>query len=253
MRTRYSRIGNEGLLTGGRAALGAVVVIVVVLFLFRTFFPDTLVALMRPLVGTGDALSAAVGSVGLFEEKKAAQEELLREIEVLRAENAGLRAELGDLSKLPGDEGVRAGVVARPPASPYDSLVVAAGSSSGVSLGALAYGPGSVPIGTVARVSAASAHISLYSAPGRRTEGWAGEARIPVSIEGAGSGAFRAGVAKDAGLVVGDQVYVPGPGALPIGVVARIDTDASSPEATLFIRPLANPFTITWVVIAEAL
>lgn len=251
MKTRYSRIGNQGLLSGGRIALGAVLFIVLVLFAFRTFFPDALVALMRPITGTGDMLSAAVGSVGEFGAKKVSEEELTRELEALRNENATLRAELLDIGKLPGDTGIKAGVIARPPASPYDTLVVGAGSALGVSSGAIAYGQGSVPVGTVERVSNGSAHISLFSAPGRRTEGWVGEARTPVSIEGAGSGAFRASVAKDAGVVVGSEVYAPGPGALPIGVVARIDTDASSPEATLFIRPLANPFTITWVAIGE--
>jgi len=99
----------------------------------------------------------------------------------------------------------------------------------------------------VVRAEEGSAQVSLYSAAGRSTLGWAGEARIPIELLGVGSGAFRASVAKDSGIAIGDLVYVPGPGALPIGTVVRIDTDPSSPTGILFVKPLASPFSLTWV------
>ena len=250
MRTRYSRIGNQGLLTPGRVSVGVAVLVVAVLFAMRTFFPDTLLTLVEPIQGAGDVLTAAVGSV---QTDTTDRETLLAEVEALRGQNAVLAAQLADLADIQTEGRIPAGVVARPPTSPYDTLVVAAGSNEGVAVGAIAYGAGGIPLGSVERVSARTAHVALYSAPGRATDAWAGEARVPVALMGAGSGAFRATIAKDATVAVGDQVFVPGPGALPIGVVARVDTDPSSPTSVLFVRPLANPFTTTWVAIGPSL
>lgn len=245
-------------MSGGRVGIAIIIVAILVLLGLRTLAPDLLVYLARPLLGAGSSLSAAVGNAtGAFEDKtvvEAERDTLRAELLAAQNENAVLRAQLSDASKLAGAEPVtrervRAGVIARPPISPYDTIVVAAGQEDGVRVGAFAYGSGGVPIGTVSALSGKNAHIALFSAPGRETQGWAGEARTAVSLRGAGGGAFRASVSKDALLVVGDTVLAPGPGALPIGVIARIDTDPSLPEANLYIRPLINPFSLTWVAI----
>ncbi|HWH06968.1 MAG TPA: rod shape-determining protein MreC [Candidatus Paceibacterota bacterium] len=261
MKRQFSRSGNRALLSGGRVGIAIVVLAVLVILGMRTFLPDTLVFLSRPLLGVGSSLTAAVGSAtGTFENKadlEAERDALRLALLEVENENAVVRAQLADMTKLVGttpapDARTIAGVVARPPVSPYDTLVVEAGQKDGVRVGAFTYGTGGVPIGTVSALSGENAHVALFSAPGRETQGWAGEARIPVVLTGAGAGAFRATVAKDAGLQVGEQVFVPGPGALPIGTVTRIDTNPSFPEAYVYIRPLINPFSLTWVAIDTA-
>ncbi len=243
---------------GGKAVALAVAVVVVVLLILRLVFPQALTSLARPVWALGDTLSAAVGSATLsFENADDVRDErdrLQAELLARTNEYQVLRAQLVDEARLGAVEGrIVAGVLARPPLSPYDTLVVGKGSDAGVREGAQAYGEGGVPLGTVARTDAATAHIALYSSAGRETLGWAGEERIPVSLVGAGGGAFRATLAKDAPVTVGELVYVPGPGALPIGTVARIDVNPSSSTATLFITPLANPFTLSTVAIGQPL
>ena len=253
MKRQYSQNGNRAILQGGRLIALIVAVIVIALLILRLVFPAALISLASPLWSVGNMLTAAVGSATLsFESEDAVREErdrLRAELTARTNEYHILRAELGDAKRL-GDTESRttAGVLARPPVSPYDTLIVVADAA--VTVGAQAYGAGGIPVGTVSRADGESAHISLYSAPGRTTDGWAGEARTPVSLIGAGSGAFRASVAKDTPIAVGEQVFVPGPGALPIGTIVRIDTDPSSPSATLFIQPPRNPFSLAWVSIA---
>lgn len=255
MKRRFSRTDNAGLLSGGRALAGVLIVIVLIVSFLRFVFPDALIALTNPLFGLGNSLTAAVGSAsGSLENAESARierDQLKTENDSLKNENARLSALLADLTKLSAsDTDIVAGVTARPPLSPYDTLLVSKGSKDGVRSEAQVYGPGSVPIGTVLEVSSDNARVSLYSTAGRETLGWAGEQRIPVSLYGTGSGSFRATLNKDTLPVIGDQVYVPGPGALPIGTVEKIATDPSLPTATVFIRPLTNPFVLTWVAIA---
>ena len=67
---------------------------------------------------------------------------------------------------------------------------------------------------------------------------------------GEGAGSMSAVVAREAGILVGDPVYVTGPGAVAIGTVLSVGNDPSSPRSRVEIRPLANPFSIPWVTIA---
>lgn len=245
-------------MSGGRLAAAGTVVAIVLLFLIRSIFPDTFFALTRPLWSLGDSLSASVGTLIKPSEDlnalKAERDALLGELEAERNKNAVLTAQSVDLGRLSDTAGrIIAGVLVRPPVSPYDTLVVSVGTREGVRVGARAYGPGGVPIGVVELVSGENAHIALYSSAGKETQGWIGETRIPITLLGFGGGTFRASISKDAPVTVGEQVLIPGPGALPVGTVARIDADPSSPTALVYIRPLTSPFTITFVAIDRTL
>ncbi len=143
----------------------------------------------------------------------------------------------------------RVGVLARPPVSPYDTLIVDQGSSAGVAEGAFVTGPGGAPLGNVSSVTSGSARVTLLSASGKKTDAWVGEHRIPVTLSGGGAGTFESSAPKDAKIIVGDSVFVQG--ALVAGTVVRIDSDAASPSATLHIQAVINPFSLLWVHIEK--
>lgn len=233
-----------------------VVVLSLLVGIAALLFPAAVTHISAPVLRTGTGFTSVMQDIsGAFSNAGA----LTRERDVLREENLALaeenrtlRAFLADQQGFGKDTGrIRAGVVARPPVAPYDTLVVGAGRISGVTAGTYVYGPGGVPLGTVDAVTDDTARIALYSTGGRSTLGWAGEARIPVTLTGRGGGAFAATLPRESGVVVNDVVYVPGPGALPIGTVVRIDSDPSSPRDTVFIAPYANLFSLTWVEIAR--
>lgn len=261
MKTQFSRRRNS--ILGGYPWLGPsallVGVLVLIALLLRLVFPGALTAIASPAWMSGTALTAGVGSAGSFFGDKAdlvaERDRLLAENAALTAANATVSARAADLARLLGDRtepvgGILAGVMVRPPVSPYDVLIVDAGSEDGVVEGSQAAGPGSIPLGTVESVTGGTSRIALYSASGQETESWIGEARIPVTLMGEGSGALRAIVAREAGIVEGDLVYVTGPGAVAIGSVVRVENDPSSPRSRIDIRPLVNPFSVTWVTIA---
>ena len=97
--------------------------------------------------------------------------------------------------------------------------------------------------------------MALYSTPGRATDALVGVSRTPIELHvaRARSALHRVPRRAEAGVAVGDVVYVTGPGSLPIGTVSKIDSDPSSPTSTLHITPAAEPLHHhPWVTIALA-
>lgn len=183
-------------------------------------------------------------------------EQLSRENAALASENQALVEKEASvnalLSAVPSrTAGILAGVVARPPESPYDTLVLDAGEDAGVAVGQEAFGEGGVPLGVVSVATAGFSRVTLFSSPSAVTHGWVGKANVPVTLAGAGGGSFSATLSRSAGVAVGDTVFVPGPGQLPIGTVVRIDSDPSSPGVALRIIPKINPFSVSWVLLRD--
>lgn len=229
--------------------------------LARVLVPDLFMRVMGPVLGAGSGLSArATGFFNSFGDARALAErnaELMRQNAALTLENRTLSERLADLATLYGTtagvevRGVVAGVLARPPTTLYDTLILSAGTDAGVYPLMGVVGEGGVPLGTVSDASARFARARLFSAPGVATDAWVGSARIPITLEGAGAGAFRASVSQGTGIALGDTVYLPGPGAVPMGRVARIRGAASDPVVRLSITPLINPFSVTWVTVVD--
>jgi cell shape-determining protein MreC len=258
-------IGNSyrrrnALISSGRALLAACIFfIVIVLLALRTFAPGFLARVATPVWQVGqaatDGLAGFANIFGNSSELTRERDTLQNENLTLAEENRLLRAQMEDLTRLTASStvpsGIRAGVTARPPVAPYDTLLVGAGTNEGVTAGAYVYGPGGVPLGTVDGVSLNTSRIALYSTGGRTTDGWVGEKRIAITLVGRGAGAFEATLPRNSGIAVNDVVYAPGPGALPIGTIVKIDTDPSSPRDDIFIAPYVNLFSLTWVTIAR--
>ena len=246
---RYSRRPKSLLALAGVPAVVVGLLIVLVL-LARFVFPGALQAVAEPFWTLGSAAARVVvgEDVATLREER---DELKAQVDTLLAEKLTLELSLRDVAKFTEDDTrTAARVFARPPITPYDMLVIGAGSKDGVREGQGVYGPGGTPLGTVASVGASRAQVSLYSASLRESQAIIGDESVPVTLVGRGSGAFYAAVATDAPVKENDVVSIEG---LPVGIIARVDKDPSSPEATLIIRPIANPFTLSWVQVATEL
>lgn len=234
----------------------------VLILLLRLVAPNFFWIAFTPVMRVSDAFANAGHSFfSSFEDRaklSLQNEKLLEENNMLTNENQTLAQKIRGLSSLPRDANVVAGVIARPPSSPYDTLVLAGGLNEGITLGMEAFvplagkaGAVGVPIGIVSDVLADVSRVTLFSAPGVTTNGWVGEKNVPIIIAGAGAGSLRTSVARSAGIGVGDTVSVPGPGHLAIGSVTRVDSDPNSPSVTLQIRPAFNLFMVGWVVLRD--
>ncbi len=250
---------RNALLLSGSLSWGALAfAFAVAMLLLRLLAPNLFWQAFAPVFQVSDTIGAKSHSfLTSFSDAAALagqNEKLASENAALANQNAALLQKVANLSALLGDTGVAksapsilAGVVARPPESPYDTLVLAAGEKEGVVLGMEAFGDGGVPIGVVSKVESDFSRVTLFSSPGMLTSGSVGHGNLPLTLSGAGAGALTASAARAADVAVGDTVFVPGPGMLPIGSVVRIDSDPLSPGVTLRIKPAVNPFTLAWV------
>lgn len=248
---------NGLLATLGVSWGGALLIVVVLLLALRLLAPNTFWTLVAPAFNASDAFArmsrGLFGSFGDSATLTLENETLGATIDALTLENASLKERLDGIAGLVRTPaGIIAGVLARPPASPYDTLVLAAGSREGVREGMTAYGAGGVPLGIVFSVLPDFSRISLLSSPGVTFTGSVGPKHLPLTLTGAGGGAFSASAPRAAEVAVGDTVFSPGPGSLPLGTVARIDSDPSSSSVSLKIMPHTNIFSISFVELRES-
>lgn len=244
-------------LLGGWWSVGALLC-ALVLLAFRYALPGFFLRVTMPVSTAGATVAGAVHGVAVQFADAAA---LSKKVDALTQQNAALGAQnrallqqvssIASLASPATSTSIVAGVVARPPMSPYDTLVLAAGTAAGVSAGMEVFGPGNTPLGVVTSVTSAFSRATLFSAPGQTVLGWAGAQHVPVTLEGTGGGSFSAVLPRSAGVAAGDVVYVSGPGALPVGTVQSLSGDPSAPSVALDIVPALNLYTVTWVALRD--
>lgn len=168
-------------------------------------------------VPLSDALWRALGPLMLARHSSAGPEAtlasttaLLADREALMKENEELKSRLGRDPNVPR---VLAGVILRPPATPYDTLVIDAGFREGLARGDAVSAGGTTMIGVVSELYANSARVTLYSAPGEKYDALlhlSDGSTLPVAIEGQGGGSLVARVPAGTLVRAGDYALLPG-------------------------------------------
>jgi cell shape-determining protein MreC len=221
-------------------------------FCLRLLVPNLFLLATEPLFRASNAIGLESHSFfAAFSDRAALtarNEELTQQNEALATENATLIQKLESLGGTGGHiSGILADIAARPPVSPYDTLLLAMGEKGGVLLHMEAFSPSGTPLGIVSSVFADFSQVTLFSSPGMLTHGWVGQGSVPVTLTGVGGGVLVASAPRAAHVSVGDRVYAPGPGQLPVGTVIRIDSDELSPSLTLRIAASTNLFSLSSV------
>jgi cell shape-determining protein MreC len=248
---------RNALLSGASFSWGTgALIVAVLLLLVRLIAPNFFWYACAPAFRASDALAqdshAFLSGFNTASALTLQNEALFKEDAALTAQNESLLDEVGAISGLAAaPKSIIAGVVARPPESPYDTIVVAAGSAEGVTVGQEAFAEGGVPCGTVTSAIAHFSRITLFSSPGTTLQAWVGSEHIPLVIQGSGAGTFTASADRSAGIAVGDSVFVAGPGGQVIGTIERVDSAPSSPSVTLQISPAFNLFATEWVALRD--
>lgn len=147
-------------------------------------------------------------------------------------------------------EVVLAGVVAHPPTTPYDTLIIDAGETEGIEVGNLVSAGGSLLIGEVEQVYPTTARVVLFSAPG-----WSHEALLylrsnqtaPLTLEGQGAGAFIARVPVGTHASLGDAIVLPGVSGGFFAAVSAIEATEGEPFEILHLHVPVSPFALRYV------
>ncbi|HVV39134.1 MAG TPA: rod shape-determining protein MreC [Candidatus Paceibacterota bacterium] len=242
------------------------VVLFVIVFLIVTLLRDPVSGLLWRVAGPLSGVrNSAVAATSIFFSGFSSQSSLAAENAALRAELASSSILLLDrtmlytenldlksrLNRNPGFSSTLATVISRPPATPYDTLMLDIGSQHGVVVGDLVAAGGSVYIGTITQVYPTTARALLFSAPGETYQatlaGTSTHAVIPVSVSGQGGGGLTAQVPAGTAVKVGDRVQFPSIIPQFIASVVSIESKEADSFKTIYMQLPVNPLELQFV------
>jgi len=170
------------------------------------------------------------------------------ELQVLKDENTKLK---NQMSRSESASRILATILVKPNRTPYDTIIVDAGSIEGVVAGSKVYANGNTLIGTVADVSNHTAHITLFSTPGQETDGVVVGSDITVTLTGRGGGAFEIDVPREVVLPVGNVVTNVATFSNPIAIIgSQISSERDAIKKILAKTPI-NIQELKWVEISK--
>ena len=272
-------------------ALGASVIVIV--SFWHTFFPKSFAGLVTYIAST------AWESFGTLKDGRPfiSRQEILNENKLLQMEVARLTSvassgeaaaeQNSDLKKALGKVGnistIVAEVLAKPPYTLFDTLVVNKGMSNGLRDGMVTFALGSsTPIGYVLHANENTSVIRLYSSPGEESDVFiSSKGDLPVlsssstgtssvsnsnkttsgsasyksktsfRAKGIGGGMFLVVAPRDLGISVGDIVTKPSAFTGYFGRVHAVELDPSKTFANVYFNLPENPKDMRWVEILE--
>ena len=211
-----------------------------------------LAVLAAPLWRTGNALGEYTARITEYLRFK---QVLVKEVEGLRLEATGRDALLAEyallleenrelkrfLGRSASEKRILAAALVFPPRSPYDVLVLDAGTAHGVSVGDDVLF-GETVLGRVLAVTRATATAQLFSTAGVKTPVviWRKDAAVPAEAVGEGGGTFRITIPKEVGVAVGDAVVMPALNPKQFAAVVAVETSATDSFATAYLRSPVN-------------
>lgn len=248
--------------------VGGIIAVLALLAVFSPAIPSPVTGAAQyvatPIWKTRDTmLSAVYGAVAILETKEALiteNNELYKTVSTLRLEafeSSMLRLENERLRELlnrrTSDTAIAASILAWPSLSPYDTVVVDAGSNDGIVKDAVAYIEGGVVIGYVGEVFDSTATVVLFSSPGLKTPVVISSATpTPAIAEGWGGGNFYVRAPRDASIAVNDAVLLPTLSPMVFAAVASVERDQTDSFQEVRFRTPVNIATLRYVLIDPA-
>lgn len=150
----------------------------------------------------------------------------------LAEENARLRHAAGAIS-VPGR--VTARVLARPPETHYDTLLIDTGRNAGITEGDIAVSEG-VLLGKVVSLDATSATVQLFSSSGSERDVTLGNPVAVAVARGVGGGSFELSIPQGVKIVSGDLVHVSSTESMILGVVTSVSAEARDASQKVHFR-----------------
>lgn len=231
--------------TGGRRELAAVLIAFCVLF----FAHDALRAI-GGFIGdmvyrTEYYMRTSSATVPVFLRSRI---ELLSEINALKDEVSAGKSSVATIAYLTRENDelrnllsgttsprVAAAVIARPPYTPYDTLVIDRGSVDGIVQFAPVYYGGNMALGYVESVTAHTAHVVLFSSPGVKSTVYIFGSNIFTNAYGEGGGVIRVSVPQGIPLSVGEPVVLPSLNTGLIGIIDEVQSIPTEPEQHAYV------------------
>jgi len=212
---------------------------------WRSWFSGAAWAVMAPIEQARISVDASDNQ--RLRAELASTTALVADRNALYQENLELKARLSRDASI---QTILAGVLMRPPATPYDTLMVDAGSAEGVAQNMLVSAGGTTLIGSVDAVYAHTSRVILFSAPGQTYQVLL-QGSVPVEMQGQGAGSLVGQVPAGTPVAVGDALLFPGIASGFAGSVSSIQASAGASFETLYARLPVDPLSLQFVEIQK--
>ncbi|MDB5266258.1 MAG: Rod shape-determining protein MreC [Parcubacteria group bacterium] len=146
---------------------------------------------------------------------------------------------------------IGATVLVHPPETPYDFLVLDAGSNYGVKVGDSVALPEGSKIGVVIEVFSKDSRAKLFSTSGEQTNAILERGGAPVTLIGRGGGAFEIELPREVPVVAGDRVLDSTITAGMIGVVRDIESVPTDSFKKVLVESAAPIHSLHFVRIVQ--
>lgn len=167
----------------------------------------------------------------------------------LKDENQDLKSILNVAGA--GQKNILAAVLSKPSFSPYDTLVIGAGSADGIAIGDQVFSD-AFPIGFVSDIYEHSAKVILYSSSGEKVDVFVGPAHIEEQALGAGGGNFTVQAPIGSAIAVGDPITLPSGTENVLGTVEKIESKPTDSFETVMFGSPVNIFELAWAEVAPS-
>ncbi len=189
-------------------------------------------------------------------EENARLKNTISELEAKEKTTAALRASnqtFMDLLRKKGEtKGIFAGVLSGPPHTPYDTILIDAGTEDGVSLHDPVVAWGDIAVGTISHTGKGTSEVVLYSSPSVETPAilLAATSSIAVTLAGQGGGNFLIKLPRGVSVATDSPVVLPGAETILIASVGAVfEKPADAFETVL----AASPFTLQGLRFVEVI
>jgi len=174
------------------------------------------------------------------------------DLTLMRAENERLRARLATFegAGFPAASLV-ASVIATPPHSVYDTLLIDVSKIGNVRQGMLVLSLDGAALGTLAEVFGGTAKVLLFSSSGVQTPSSLGARTTAIDLVGRGGGSFRATVPSRTRVDVGDSITSAVLGGRIVALVEAVTTDVSQLSSTIDARIPVPLHTLNSVILVH--
>ena len=246
-------------------AVFALLILIAFLLFGPHILSESVVAFARPLWGVEAWVMRALAPVTASwanatelkeENRKLSHELYLKSLEIQRL-NLVLQ-EYTEIAQLFGDDdptrknlpgGTIATIAARPPTSPFDTLVLTVRQDSGVQNTDLIYAPGGILLGEIREVYPTISKAILYTAPDEEHHGFIKDTG-PITLRGMGNGNFIGELPKSHSLPPGTLILKEGGDSIlaQVGTTTRREGDANQ---KVYARVPINIQSLQWVYIVH--
>lgn len=237
--------------------IAVTIVVFLALFYFRlniwNSFSYATHAIFRPVLVFGNNIGDKLSSIksyfyfkkSLFLENENLKSQI-KESEADRANYISVVAENESLKEILGRKKekipmVLSAILSKPNQSPYDTLVIDAGTDEGLKIGNIVFALGDIPVGRIAEVYTNSSKVILFTNAGEKTQALVSGKNISMELVGRGGGNFEMILPRDLILQKDDQVTMPG---INPYVLAIAKTTISDPRDPFTKALLTSPVNI---------